>query len=244
MIGMIARFGDIGRSGDEVASLLQDVYDSGPDAEDLTPRVVAGWRSPAELEPPVRADGGRDFRLLAGLMEMPLAALGDRAPDNPVWHCRLRAAPQDRPLADDEWAQIAQDVMDRTGLSPAGQAAVAVPWVAVRRGGDRVHIVATLARQDGGNPRLTFDRRQVSEACRAAEERYGLRPAAARPGGAAGPGRPGAARPGLAELEFPQTAPAASPQWPAPPTAHAPGQPGPTKRTSGSPVPGPRPGLR
>jgi hypothetical protein len=238
MIGMI------GRSGDDVAGLLQDVYDSRRDAEDLAPRVVAGWRSPADLEPPVRADGGRDFRPLAGLMEMPLAALGDRAPDNPVWHCRLRAAPQDRSLADDEWAQIAQDVMDRTGLSPTGQAAVAVPWVAERRGGDHVHIVATLARQDGGNPRLTFDRRQVSEACRAAEERYGLRPALARPGGPAALGRPGAAQPGPAELDFPQTAPAASPQWPVPPAAQTPGQAGPTKRTSSSPVPWPRPGLR
>ena len=236
--------GGIGRSGDDVASLLQDVYDSGRGAEDLAPRIVAGWRPLAELEPLVRAYGGGELRPLAALMEIPLAALGDRGPDNPVWYCRLRADPQDRPLADGEWAQIVQDVMDRTGLSPAGQAAIAVPWVAVRPGGDTVHIVATLARQDGGNLRLTFDRRQVSEACRAAEERYGLRPAAARPRAAAGPGRPGAARPGLAELDFPPPPPAASPQWPAPPTAHAPGQSGPTKRTSSSPVPGPRPGLR
>jgi hypothetical protein len=241
MIGAIGRLGDIGSSGDDVASLLQDVYGSGRDAEDLAPRVVAGWRSPAGLEPPVRADGGRDFRPLAGLMEMPLAALGDRAPDNPVWYCRLRAAPQDRPLADDEWAQIARDVMDRTGLSPAGQAAVAVPWVAVGGGGDRVHIVATLARQDAGNPRLTFDWHHVSEACRAAEERYGLWPAVARPGGT---GRPGAARPGSAELDFPPPPPAAAPQWPVPPASQAPGPPGPTKRTTSSPVPGPRPGLR
>jgi hypothetical protein len=38
-----------------------------------------------------------------------------------------------------------------------------------------------------------------------------------------------AAQPGPAELGVPR---AASPQWPAPPAAHAPGRPGPTRRTS------------
>ena len=37
-----------------------------------------------------------------------------------MWHCAPRAAPEDRLLSDVEWAQIAADVMDRTGLSPHG----------------------------------------------------------------------------------------------------------------------------
>jgi len=62
--------------------------------------------------------------------------------------------------------------------------------------------------------------------------------------GARGPGegrRSAAARPGPAELDFPQAARAASPQWPAPPPADA---PGPASRTNSSPVSAPRPGLR
>jgi hypothetical protein len=46
--------------------------------------------------------------------------------------------------------------------------------VAVRHGADHIHIVAMLARQDGGKPRLSNERYRVREACRVAEERYGL----------------------------------------------------------------------
>ena len=74
-----------------------------------------------------------------------------------------------------EGAQIAADVMHRTGLSPRGEEDDAVRWVAVRHGADHIHIVAMLARQDGGKPSLSNERYRVREACRAAEERYGLR---------------------------------------------------------------------
>jgi hypothetical protein len=53
-------------------------------------------------------------------------------------------------LSDDEWAQIARDVMHRTALSPSGQDDDAVRWIAVRHGTDHTHIVAMPARQDGG----------------------------------------------------------------------------------------------
>ena len=92
-----------------------------------------------------------------------------------MWHCAVRAAPEDKTLSDAEWAQIAADVMHRTGLAPYGQDDEAVRWVAVRHGDDHIHIVAMLARQDGGRPRLSNERYRVREACRAAEERYGLR---------------------------------------------------------------------
>jgi hypothetical protein len=87
----------------------------------------------------------------------------------------MRAAPEGRLLSDDEWAQVARDVMHRTGLSPEGQEDDAVRWIAVRHGDDHIHIVTMLARQDGRRPRLSNDRYRVREACRAAEERYGLR---------------------------------------------------------------------
>jgi hypothetical protein len=47
--------------------------------------------------------------------------------------------------------------------------------VAVRHGADHIHIVAMLARQDGGKPSLSNERYRVREACRVAEGRYGLR---------------------------------------------------------------------
>ena len=70
---------------------------------------------------------------------------------------------------------IAHEVMHRTGLSPYGQEDEAVRWIAVRHGDDHIHIVAMLARQDGGKPSLSWERYKVRAACIAVEQRYGLR---------------------------------------------------------------------
>jgi hypothetical protein len=157
---------------------------------------VAGWRHPAELEPPLRPDGRWDFRRLLGLLNQPHAAMGTWGLARPVWHCSMRAAPEDKPLSDEEWAQIACDVMDRTGLAPAGQDDDAVRWVAIRHGGDHIHLVAMLARQDGRRPGVHNDRYRVREACLAAEQRYGLRRTA--PGNRTAARRPGRAETGKA----------------------------------------------
>jgi hypothetical protein len=111
---------------------------------------------------------------VAGLLKQPQAALGERGYPRPVWHCAMRAAPGDRMLSDDEWAVIAHEVMHRTGLAPYGQQDEAVRWIAVRHGDDHVHLVAMLARQDGGKPSLSWERYKVRAACLAAEQRYGL----------------------------------------------------------------------
>jgi hypothetical protein len=161
--------------GEHVQPLLYYLFGPGRREEHTDPHIVAGWRHPADLESPLRADGKRDFTKLAGLLLQPQAALGTRAYPRPVWHCSMRAAPEDRVLSDDEWAAIAHDVMDRTGLSPYGQEDEAVRWVAVRHGEDHIHIVAMLARQDGGKPSLSWERYKVRAACLAAEQRYGLR---------------------------------------------------------------------
>jgi hypothetical protein len=161
--------------GERVEPLVYYLFGPGRHEEHTAPHIVAGWWHPAELEPPLRADGRQDFRRLNGLLNQPHAAMGSWATERPVWHCVMRAAPGDRLLSDDEWAQVAHDVMHRTGLSPDGQEDDAVRWIAVRHGDDHIHIVAMLARQDGRRPRLSNDRYRVREACRAAEERYGLR---------------------------------------------------------------------
>jgi hypothetical protein len=180
--------------GERVAGLIYYLFGPGRHEEHTDPHLIAGWRHPAELEPPLQPDGRRDFRELNGLLQQPHAVLGPRGFDRPVWHCAVRAAPEDRLLSDDEWAQLAGDIMHRTGLMPHGQEDDAVRWVAVRHGDDHIHIVAMLARQDGGKPRLSNERYRVREACRAAEERYELRRTA--PGD-----RTAARRPSRAERE-------------------------------------------
>jgi hypothetical protein len=161
--------------GRHPAGLIRYLYGPGRDEEHTDPHIVAGWRPPGELEPPFRPDGSRDFRMLTGLLQQPVTALGSRAPDRPVWHCVVRAAPEDRLLSDADWAQVAAGVLHRTGLAPEGQEDDAVRWVAIRHADDHVHIVATLARQDGGKARTSNDFYRVREACLAAEEQFGLR---------------------------------------------------------------------
>ncbi|RAY15011.1 hypothetical protein DPM19_09680 [Actinomadura craniellae] len=109
-----------------------------------------------------------------GLLAQPLAMLGDRNYRKPVWHLSLRAAPEDPVLTDEQWAQAAREVMARTGLArPEDEEAVR--WVAVRHADDHIHIIATLARQDGERPDVWNDGYRVRDACRAIEERFGLR---------------------------------------------------------------------
>ena len=162
------------RRGTRADRLLYYLYGPGKANEHTDPHLVAGFRDPDELEPPRRPDGSRDFRHLTGLLAQPLAALKGPGYDEPVWHCSVRAAPGDRMLSDGEWAQAAKDIMHRTGLAPS-EDDTGVRWVAVRHADDHVHIVATLARQDGARPRTWNDFYRVREACQAAEERYGLR---------------------------------------------------------------------
>jgi hypothetical protein len=122
--------------------------------------LVAALTLPAQLagiplrEPPAQADGKR--------------------PRGPVWHCSVRTAPGDRELSDAEWAQIAEDILHRTGIAPRGDAG-GCRWVAVRHAADHIHIAAVLVRSDTGRrvqPRNDY--RRVREACLAAEQHFGL----------------------------------------------------------------------
>lgn len=186
MIGKVLR-------GKRVDGLMYYLYGPGRANEHVNPHLVAGWRHPAELEPRLWPDGRRDFRHLNGLLKQPLAALDTDGYGQPVWHCVARAAGEDRVLTDEEWARVAHEIMDRTGLARPDDAE-GVRWVAVRHADDHIHIVATLARQDGTKPRTWNDFYRVREACQAVERRFGLRVTA--PGD-----RTAARRPKRAETE-------------------------------------------
>jgi len=98
----------------------------------------------------------------------------------PVYHLVVAAkkdpdtgALVDEYLSDAAWGDIAGEYVHRIGLSPRGDD-LGARWVAVRHADDHIHIVVTLARQDGRRvfPRNDFWR--AGEASRAVEEKYGL----------------------------------------------------------------------
>jgi hypothetical protein len=166
MIGKVVR-------GANVGGLLRYLYGPGRANEHTDPHLVIGFGDPQELEPDRRADGSPDLRRLTGLLLQPLALDPFGGPEKPVWHCSVRAAPGDRMLSDAEWGQVAVSVMRRSGFAP-DEDERGVRWVVVRHAADHIHIVATLARQDGGRVKTWNDFLRVREACRAAERQLGL----------------------------------------------------------------------
>ncbi len=159
--------------GQDLAGLIRYLYGPGRREEHTDPHIIAGYRPPPDLEPPLRANGSRDFRRLAGLLRLPHDVLSKWGYARPVWHCSMRAAPEDRMLSDREWAQIAEDVMHRTGLCPRGEEDEAVRWIATRHGPDHIHLVAMLARQDRTRPRIVNAARPPSRAETGKAARHG-----------------------------------------------------------------------
>lgn len=158
--------------------------------EHTNQHVVAAWDGNPQAHQPVQnGDGTFDCNDLAAALADPAVAAGipqqtpparpdGTVPRGPVWHCSLRNAADDEPLADEQWATIVEEVMDRTGIAPRGDLG-ACRWVAIRHADDHVHIAAMLVRQDTGrrvHPDNDFGR--VRQVCREAEARLGLTPTA------------------------------------------------------------------
>ncbi len=180
--------GKVAPRGSRVAGLVRYLYATGPAQQEgrgrrnphTNPRVIGGFDEPEVLEPVVGQGGRRDFRPLVGLLEQPLAAAGVGADKKPVYHLIIAAKKDpetgvlvDRYLSDSQWRDVAETYLDRLGLAPRGDD-LGVRWVAVRHADDHVHVVATLARQDGRRvfPRNDFWR--AGEASREVEAKYGL----------------------------------------------------------------------
>ena len=163
-------------------------------------RLIARARAPGGLHP--WQGGSPDAQRLAAWLNEPLALLPPARPARTAWHCAVFADPDDLALTDPQWAQVATEIVHATGLARHGDGR-GVRWVAARHGTDHIHILATLARQDGTVPPSGRDLPAARKACHAAEDYLGLRStrrlgkAALRPAGrgplpgSAGPALPG-----------------------------------------------------
>ncbi|MCE6999958.1 relaxase/mobilization nuclease domain-containing protein [Saccharothrix sp. S26] len=174
-----------------MAGLVFYLFGPGRHNEHTDQHVIASWDGLPDRHQPPRIDENEfDTAALAALaatLSAPAVAAGvpqrepdqddsGKRPQGPVWHCSLRTAPGDRELIDDEWTDIAADVLHRTGIAPADDPG-ACRWIAVRHAADHIHIAAVLVRQDTlrrVEPRRDYHR--VREACLDAEQRHGLTP--------------------------------------------------------------------
>ncbi|MFF3918887.1 relaxase/mobilization nuclease domain-containing protein [Streptomyces sp. NPDC001852] len=162
-------------AGSNTRGLLAYLYGPGRRDEHLDPHIVAGF---AVLGMP---DPGRDENAtlteLGRHLDAPVRLrnneFGQKVTDH-VWHCPVRAAPEDRYLSDAEWAEIAQRIVQAAGIAPAGDD-LACRWIAVRHADDHIHILATTVREDGRRPKLHDSGLRVGDACREIEKDYGLR---------------------------------------------------------------------
>ncbi|MFJ6444839.1 mobilization protein [Streptomyces sp. NPDC091649] len=159
--------------GATTAGLLDYLYGPGTHEEHTDPHLIAAW-APG-LPCPARAPDRITLSALGLLLDAPLDALPGPRPAEHVWHISVRNAPDDRTLTDTEWAAVAAEMVHAAGIAPHGDAH-ACRWVAVRHAADHIHIVATLARQDGRHPRIRGDIPHMHTAARAFESAWNLEP--------------------------------------------------------------------
>lgn len=95
-----------------------------------------------------------------------------------VWHCSVSVSPGERHVTDQEWGDIANDLVDRMGFSEASGKA-ACRWVAInhgtsKKGNQHIHIALSLVREDGTKASVHNDRWDSQKYCRELEKKYGL----------------------------------------------------------------------
>ncbi|NIY67006.1 relaxase/mobilization nuclease domain-containing protein [Streptomyces malaysiensis] len=161
-------------SGKDTAGLIRYLYGPGRANEHTDPHLVASWDGFAP-DPGRSNDFNATRKLLVADLDLRVHQAGrlGRAPKQHVWHCSLRASPEDRPLSDDEWATIACRIVAATGIAPEGDRD-GCRWVAVRHAEDHIHIAATKVRGDLRTARHWNDYLTADKELAAIEKDYGL----------------------------------------------------------------------
>ncbi|MFE1293346.1 relaxase/mobilization nuclease domain-containing protein [Streptomyces sp. NPDC058731] len=171
----------IHQQGSNTLGLLHYLYGKGTHEEHIDPHLVASFDGMAP-------DPGRDPSVtkkdLQHLLDQPLSLLdADQRPGKHVWHCSVRAAPDDPVLSDEQWGDLARRMVAATGIDPGDGAGCR--WAAVRHADDHIHIIATLVREDGRRPDHHRSGKRAQAECRLIEKELGLHQVAPGDGTAA-----------------------------------------------------------
>ncbi|MFC1227624.1 MULTISPECIES: relaxase/mobilization nuclease domain-containing protein [Streptomyces] len=160
----------IHQQGSNTLGLLHYLYGRGTHEEHIDPHLVASFDT---MAPDPGRDPSATKKDLQHLLDQPLSLLGSgQRPDKHVWHCSVRAAPDDPILSDGQWAEIARRMVAATGIDPGDGAGCR--WAAVRHADDHIHIIATLVREDGRRPDHHRSGKRAQAEARLIEAEYGL----------------------------------------------------------------------
>ncbi|MEU7255252.1 relaxase/mobilization nuclease domain-containing protein [Streptomyces rimosus] len=161
-------------SGKSTTGLIRYLFDTKKAKNHTDPHLVASWDGFAP-DPGRAADFDATKKLLVQDLDLHVkqARRLGRAPEQRVWHCSLRAAPEDRILSDEDWEQIARRVVAATGIAPADDPD-GCRRVAIRHAPDHIHIVATKVRADLRPARHWNDYLTADRELAAVENDYGL----------------------------------------------------------------------
>ncbi|WP_435178148.1 hypothetical protein [Actinacidiphila sp. bgisy145] len=158
------------------AGLLAYLYGPGERGDQRNPRLVGGDCHGAPLDLLTHAD---TLPYLAHALDAPVERLGTRAPERPVWVCSVRSDPRHRDLSDAQWADVARRVAGVTVAS--GGDPDACRWIALRNQPRQVHVVATLAREDGRLHNAYRDAFHLQTECRRIAGELGHLPVSPQP---------------------------------------------------------------
>ncbi|WP_232837831.1 hypothetical protein [Streptomyces atratus] len=159
------------------AGLLSYLYGPGERGIHTSPRLIAGDGHGAPIE--LLAESG-SLPYLAHALDAPVERLGARAPERPVWICSVRSDPRRPELTDSQWATVARRLVAATGIAPDGDPD-ACRWIALRNQPRQVHVVATLAREDGSLHNAYRDAFRLQSECHRLASELGHLPTAPHP---------------------------------------------------------------
>ncbi|MEU7935259.1 relaxase/mobilization nuclease domain-containing protein [Micromonospora echinofusca] len=178
--------------GARVRGLLEYLFGPGKAEEHVNPHLVAGYDDVALLAPGRHGRDGerRSLDELAARLDAPQIAAGERGVKQYVWQCSLSLPAHEGQLDDATWGRIAGRFVAEMGFTGDAERA-GCRWIAVRhglsaKGNDHVHLVVTLATEDGAPVWLRQDKRRSQQVADLIEDEFGL--------GKWTPGRAGATR--------------------------------------------------
>ncbi|MFD3561912.1 relaxase/mobilization nuclease domain-containing protein [Streptomyces sp. NPDC058686] len=177
---------NIVKPGNNTYGVLAYLFDKGRANEHTDQHTVASWDDFIPDPGPWDSPGHKQrLSQVAKALDLRVVQAGDKAPEGHVWHCSVRAAPEDRILTDAEWATIARRMVHATGIAPKDDPD-GCRWVAVRHADNHIHIVATKVRGDLRPPRNWNDYHRAMTELAAIEKDFGLTPVPRGPEAAAG----------------------------------------------------------